>query len=213
MAHDIQHRQEQLAQGLLQLAQRTFPVKGGVIAKRHFQDNFRQGGFVDGGLNAWQATKRQLSGSKSAAARYGPLMSSRKNLFSGLNYTPGVGRTILYNDVPYAPIHQFGGVTHPRVTPKMRAFAWAQYYREAGVKPKAAAGEKQGKKADRAKTAEPISEQALMWKRMALTKKATLTVRIPKRPFMGESRELNTKIKAMMAEEINKLLKNGRAIP
>lgn len=198
---------------MLHLAQRVFPVKGGVIAKRHFQDNFRQGGFVDGGLHAWQATKRQLAGGKSAAARYGPLMSSRKFLFSGVNYTSGVGRTTVYNDVPYAPIHQFGGVTHPRVTPKMRAFAWAQYYREAGPAKGAVKGVKSGKKGAPAKAARPVSDDALMWKRMALTRKATLTVRIPKRPFMGESRELNEKIKAMMAGEMDKLLKNGRLIP
>lgn len=37
--------------------QRTLPVKVGRLAKDHFQDNFRQGGFVDGGLHPWQRTQ------------------------------------------------------------------------------------------------------------------------------------------------------------
>lgn len=58
--------------------------------------------------------------------------------------------------VPYARIHEKGGVTHPKVTPRMRGFAWHMF----------------------AKTNEPF------WRGLALTKKKTLTVRIPKRPYL-----------------------------
>ena len=34
----------------------------------------------------------------------------------------------------YAPIHNWGGTLHPTVTPKMRRFAWAMFYRTAGIK-------------------------------------------------------------------------------
>ena len=40
--------------------------KVGVIAKNHFTDNFRKGGFVDSSLEPWQTTmKQQLGISKS----------------------------------------------------------------------------------------------------------------------------------------------------
>ena len=37
------------------------------------------------------------------------------------------------NDVPYASMHNYGGETHPTVTPKMRRFAWAMYYNTSGI--------------------------------------------------------------------------------
>lgn len=62
------------------LMRRKLPVKVGRMAKDHYQENFRKGGFVNGGLQCWPQTKRQSSGSKSAAAGYGPLLSRRNYL-------------------------------------------------------------------------------------------------------------------------------------
>ena len=53
-----------------QLMRRQLPIKVGRMAKDHYQDNFRKGGFVNRGLQKWPTTKRQLSGSASAAASY-----------------------------------------------------------------------------------------------------------------------------------------------
>jgi len=60
---------EQFQQLLLQKQQeiehalrRTLPIKVGRIAKDHFQDNFRQGGFVDQERSPWQRTHRQRTG-------------------------------------------------------------------------------------------------------------------------------------------------------
>ncbi len=58
--------------------------------------------------------------------------------------------------VPYAGIHEHGGFTHPRVTPKSRSFFWAKFY----------------------ETGDP------MWKAMALSKKRKFTVPIPKRSYL-----------------------------
>ena len=71
-----------------QLMRRQLPVKIGRMAKDHFQENFRKGGFVNNGLQQWSKTKRQLSGTSSAAAQYGPLLSGRNHLFSSMKYTP-----------------------------------------------------------------------------------------------------------------------------
>ena len=57
-------------------------------------------------------------------------------------------------DVKYARIQDEGGTTHPRVTPKMRRWAWWMYYKSKQLDAK--------------------------YKAIALTKKATLTVKIPR---------------------------------
>lgn len=44
---------QQYGSEIEQARQRTLPIKVGRIAKDHFQDNFRRGGFVDGGLHPW----------------------------------------------------------------------------------------------------------------------------------------------------------------
>lgn len=123
------------------LMRRELPVKVGRMAKDHYQDNFRKGGFVNGGLQRWPQTKRQNSGSKSAAAGYGPLLSRRNHLFSSVKYTPGDYRVRVANDVEYAPLHNWRGETHPTVTPRMRKFAWAMYYKAVGKRKRV----KQGK--------------------------------------------------------------------
>ena len=64
---------------------RTLPVKIGAKAKALFQENFRKGGFQDGGLHVWQVTRRQLLG-KGADAQRGPLLSSRQILYKSIAY-------------------------------------------------------------------------------------------------------------------------------
>lgn len=44
------------------MMRRKMPVMVGRMAKDHFQDNFRQGGFVNGGLHPWPKSKRLSSG-------------------------------------------------------------------------------------------------------------------------------------------------------
>lgn len=46
------------------------PRKVAVIAKRHFRDNFRLSGFVDGGLHQWQRASSSIS------AQYRTLISA-----------------------------------------------------------------------------------------------------------------------------------------
>ncbi len=65
--------------------------------------------------------------------------------------------------VPYAKAHNEGAILKPRVTPKMKKFAWAKYYQTKDPK----------------------------WKGLALTKKTRLTIVIPKRQFLGKSNRLN----------------------
>lgn len=184
------------------LMRRKLPVKVGRMAKDHYQDNFRKGGFVYGGLQRWPVTKRQQSGSKSAAAGYGPLLSRRNHLFSSVKYTPGDYRVRVANDVKYAPLHNWGGETHPTVTPRMRKFAWAMYYKAVGIRKKAAKGKRKGKTRQG-----ELPPEAGMWKGLALTRKKKLKVKIPQRQFIGESTELNKQIRQTVETEIRNILK------
>lgn len=184
------------------LMRRELPVKVGRMAKDHYQDNFRKGGFVNGGLRRWPVTKRQRSGSRSAAAGYGPLLSRRNHLFSSVKYTPGDYRVRVANDVKYAPPHNWGGETRPTVTPRMRKFAWAMYYKAAGIRKKAAKGKRKGKTRQR-----ELPPEAGMWKGLALTRKKKLKVKIPQRQFIGESTELNKQIRQTVETEIRNILK------
>lgn len=182
-------KQRQIAQ----LLQRRLPVVVGRLAKNHYQDNFRQSGFVDHGLHPWQPAKRQ-NGGAGAAARYRTLLSSRNHLFSSINYTPANAAVTVYNNVPYAAAHNDGATVNIRVTPKMRRFAWAKFY------------EASGKKKNTKKTRRNAGPQAQFWRNLALTKKTTLTVRIPQRRFIGPSYELNQKIDARINKELRNIL-------
>lgn len=184
----IRSRQRQIIDAI----HRRLPVKIGRMATDHFQDNFRKGGFVNGGLQPWPVTRRQQQPGDSADSQYGPLLSARKNLFGSIRYIPGDASVTVGTDLHYAPVHNNGAVitSHPRVTTKMRKFAWRQFF---------AAG---GKKA-------PKGSQAEVWKAIALTKKEKLTItsRIPKRQFIGPSEELRDKVQKMVEKEISNILK------
>ena len=189
---------EQHQKELGELMRRKLPVIVGRMAKDHFQDNFRKGGFMNNGLQKWPQSKRQRSGTGSAAAQYGPLLSGRNHLFGSIKYMPGDYRVKVANGVPYAAIHNEGGTATPTVTPKMRRFAWAMYYKAVGKKK----GKKKTKEAGTQKNA-----AAGVWKALALTKKQKLSIKIPKRKFLGESEELTKKINNTIEQQIIKNMK------
>lgn len=190
------------------LMKRKMPVLAGRMAKDHYQDNFRQEGFVNNGLRPWKKAKRLSSGGKDAASKYGTLLSSRDHLFSSVKYVPGDYRVKVSDDLIYAPVHNWGGTVTPTVTPQMRRFAWAKYYEASGKAQKAAKGKGKGKKKGSAgKGKEQVeSQEASRWKGLALTKKKKLRIRMPKRQFIGESRELSDKIAEKTEKEIRNIL-------
>jgi phage gpG-like protein len=186
------------------LTRRRLPIIVGRMAKDHFQENFRQGGFVNGGIHKWPDSKRQSSGYNNAASQYGPLLSSRRHLFSSIKYTPGNASVTVSNDLPYAAIHNNGGTVNVSVTPKMKRYAWAKYYELSGR-----GTDRNGKKRKRSKATEAADNaQASFWKRLALTKKTSMQIRIPQRQFIGESRELREKINERINQELKKLLES-----
>ena len=174
------------------------------MAKDHFQENFRQGGFVNGGLNPWPQAKRLSSGRTDAASNYGTLLSGRNHLFSSIKYIPSDYRVKVSNELVYAPIHNWGGTVSVTVTDRMRRFAWAKFYKASGHRRKANTGQKKGTKRRRKQTKD--NPQASFWKGLALTKKKKLNIHIPQRQFLGESKELTDKINERIEKEIRTIL-------
>lgn len=207
MADKLESDIQRMKKEIEQLISRKLPVVAGKYAKQHFQDNFRQGGFVNGGLHPWPPAKRLSSGESGADSQYKTLMSSRNHLFSSINYTPGIAKVTIFNDVVYAAIHNEGGTVHPKITPKMRRFAWAKYY-ELKCKQKGAQKPRKGQKNGTSQSAgnHLDSGEAEKWKRLALTKKETLTINIPQRRFMGQSAELDAKISAYVEKEVLRII-------
>lgn len=171
----------QKMQQMQEFMRKQAPVLAGNIAKRHIQNDFERGGFTHNGFHPWQRTKRQQTGS-GAAAGYGPLLSGRNHLMESIEYAPGDSRVVIFSKVPYAPVHNWGGMLHPNVTPRMRKYAWAMHYQEAGGDTK----------------------KDTAWKRLALTKKKKLDIRIPQRQFISSrpGPELEQKLKDILDKKI-----------
>ncbi len=157
----------------------------GKLAVDHFKDNFRKGGFVNNGLTAWEKPKRfsEIGGTKQ---RYGTLLSSKNELFNSISYDAKNNTVFIRSDKEYAAIHNEGGTINSTIpiTDKMRKFAWAMHYNETG-------GEGDSK-----------------WKGLALTKKDTLnlSINMPQRQFIGDSKELNTAITELIEKHLKKIL-------
>lgn len=193
---------EKERKALEKFLRREMPVIAGRMAQDHFQNNFRLGGFVNGGMHPWPKAKRLSSGGTGAASNYGTLLSERKVLFKSIKYIPSDYRVKISNDVIYAPIHNWGGSVSVTVTDRMRRFAWAKYRETSGETKKNTGKKSRGK----ATSKRPTNPQAQMWKGLALTKKKKLNIHIPQRQFLGDSEELNEKIEKRIEKEIRTIL-------
>jgi phage gpG-like protein len=114
---------------------------------------------------------------------------------NSIYYVAGDYAAVVRNPVEYAAIHNEGGVVQPTVTPKMRKFAWAKFYTAAGL----TKGEK---------IPASVPEEAARWRALALTKKTKLNITMPRRQFIGVSRELEDKISASLEAELLRLFEN-----
>ena len=181
------------------------PRKVGIIAVQPFKQNVRDSGFHDGGLRPWKKSQRELRGGMGASARYKTLTSARNHLMSSTQAHIGRGEVSIENPVPYAVIHNEGGTiaSNPTITPKMRKYAWAMVYKLSGRK-RGSTG-KRGKRAGGSR--EAIPEEAKKWMALALTKKTKLKIRakMPKRQFIGESRELIEKVNKEVNDSIQRI--------
>lgn len=153
----------------------ALPMQIANVAHNFFLDNFRLQGFQgDMGLQKWPARAPGAERNQGRA-----LLVNRGTLRRALTKQV-TGRRIRITVVgpaeKYAAIHNTGGVTHPTVTPAMRGHFF-KLYKATGNKKYLA---------------------------IATTKKQELTVTIPQRKFIGNSRQLNRKIDKMIIAQMKK---------
>ena len=181
-AKEIERRISRVKDEIQKEVTDRLPRKVGVVAANHFKQNFRK------------RTKRQDG--NTTDAKYSPLTSRRNYLMRSIQSETSPGQVTISNPVPYAAVHNEGGTinTHPTITKRMRRMAWAKVYALSGVKGKG-------------KLPKDLPSGAKMWKALALTKKTKLniTARIPRRQFIGDSRELTAKINNMLDESLEKI--------
>lgn len=166
------------------LIHEDLPKKVGNLAVSLFKRNFRDGGFFG---ERWKPSKR-LSGTRGAGSRRVTLTGTG-DLGRSIQYETSDAEVTIFSDLEYSAIHNEGGDLSPRVTPKMRRFAWAMFYKNGG-----------GRKAAQ------LTEEAQHWRAMAITKKETLRVHIPRRQFLGEHQTLQNAIADKISDEMYKTL-------
>lgn len=128
----------------------TIPKKGKKMVAdllRGEVNRFSRDTLADIGANLSGKVLKRRSGKLASSI---PRSSGIKQ--SGIDFTITFG-----SDMEYAAIHEYGGVTEPTVTPRMRRFAWHKFFQTGDV----------------------------MWSRLARTRKSNLRVPIPARPYIG----------------------------
>jgi phage gpG-like protein len=173
-------------------------VEIGNTAKNFFVENFRKQGFDDKTVEKWKARKKKTYRTKSGKVvddttrailvKTGDLRRSiiRVPNRSALNVK-------IQTDLPYAKIHNEGGIINKA------GFTGVMYYREVSTNLATRRTQKRfarttGRKATRATHAMEINVKAH-------------TIKIPPRPFIGDSYNLNEKVKAVIVKRLDKVFK------
>lgn len=141
---------------------RNLPTWAGNSALNFFLDSWKKEGFSDREFRAWKKRRQHVEGRNLLVGKGSGKLRRSLRVRIGRDFFE------VYTTMPYAKIHNEGGTIEQELTDRQRKYFWAQYYRE-----------KRAGNTDRAD----------MFRRMALTKKATLSITIPKRKFMGRSRK------------------------
>lgn len=154
------------------------------MAKNFFKDSFVKEGFTDSSFIPWvKRLDDQTWGhahkilSKSESLRDSIIVAEASKDRIGI--AAGAG-------LPYAALHNNGGTIVVKITPKMRKFYWYIYL---------------SLTKHYSKNSRP-PDHIEKWKRMALTKKNEMVIKMPKRQFIGNSQELLKQIDKTIIEKI-----------
>ena len=180
---------------------RKAPVMAGRYAVAHFQDNIRKRGGVpvNGNLQKFTPRKFQEPGPKRT------ILLKSGNMADAIHIKySSRGRVAIGIDQPsikkYANLHQQGGTL--TVTPKMKSFFWAMYYKASG----SVQNTKSGKQSKSVKS-QRFSAYADIWKAMALKRVGSRIV-IPKREFMRLTPDIETGIIREFRYEMKKIIQS-----
>ncbi len=175
------------------------PKLAGVYVVGHFQDNIRRRGGVpvNGSVKRFRPRVIEEPGAKR------PILFKSGNTVDSIRITGiSMGKVRVGINQPsiakYAAMHQNGGTI--RVTPAMKKFFWAMFYKASG-------NVKTNKNGQASKTtkSQQYSKYAGMWKAMAL-KKVGSKIRIPQREFMKLTPDIEKGIAREFQYELNKIL-------
>ena len=184
-APDIEKTIQRQLEDLKKLYLHKLPIRVGVVVRDSVRENFRQGNFYNG--ERWQTPLRTSLGFRGATGQYGPLLSGTNHLMMNTDYQPLPGRVIIRNNEVYAATHNDGADIG--VTERMKRFFWAKHMED-----KTRLGEN--------------SPEAEFWKRMAL-KKPGSRITIPRRHFLGPSKEVDAIVQKTINNELQEFIKKN----
>jgi phage gpG-like protein len=177
------------------------PVFLGNEAVKFFKDGMRREGVVDGRFKPWPkraGPPKDLN--RRSLRKSGRLFRSIRVLRKGKNDQIVIGPGA--ESRRYAELMNNGGKI--TVTPKMRKFFWAMYFKEAGSNEK-----KYGDSVRDSDIRKFVKESANadFWKNLALAK----TITVPPRPFIYQSRTLQIQLTNLLTDRLNKALQKPRS--
>lgn len=164
----------------LQQVFRNLPTWAGNAALNLFKDSWRRQGFIDQRFERWPKRRNDADGKGRAVLMQSGALRRSLRLRTGDTWFE------ISTDVPYARAHNEGETIEQTVTPRQRRFFWAMHAkaRRTGDGP-----------------------QAAMWRAFALSQK--LTIKMPKRQFMGRSRLLERRIGMHVERAVEAALSRG----
>ncbi len=152
--------------------------------------NFTRQGFFG---EKWPARKGPLRKGGATLVDTGALRRSIKTRMTDNSIT-------FYSELPYAAIHNEGGEI--KVTPKMRSFFWAMYFKASGKRKTTKSGTLRKDKRNA-----QLNEEAEYWKSLALKKNGDV-VRIPRRRFLGSSPAVEERVRKIIERNITDYFNN-----
>lgn len=157
---------------------RQLPLKVANTALNHFARNFQ--------TESWEGRKWPVRSQWAVRNDGRALLRNSGTLFRALTKQVLGNRIRVFIAAPadqYADIHNEGGTITIKPNLKSIKFFWAMYY------------------------AAPSGVEKSRWKAMALKMQsgASLTIKMPQRKFIGESAQLNDKIRKKIESELQKL--------
>ena len=171
--------------GLAKKVLRARKVIGRVESKKHFKDSFIKQGFNDSGFQPWQKSKHPFMGKRTLLNK-NSLMNSIKCT------TETIRKVVVESDNPHAETHNNGAII--TVTERMKNYFWWQYKIHSGHIQRYKNGNLY-----RGKANQNTNDKAQFCKAMAL-KPVGSKIKIPKRQFMGNSKNMMSKMDAVLLD-------------
>lgn len=151
-----------------------------------FDKNFERKSFFG---TAWANT--------SIPNRKGSLMARTNGLRNSIKSKIAITGVSWTSSLPYASLQNEGGEII--VTPKMKSFFWAMFYKSNGAVSKTAKGDARNNERNK-----KLSSEAAIWKALAL-QKVGAKMTIKKRQFIGDHPRVRQRIETIVDAEFQKL--------